>query len=329
MGKKYLFAYCLIVLFLVFTAISSTVLCAFATDRNGKIGYEQLDYNCYEVLFIDETHGFISGKAGSFFCTDDGGKTWLKKQTGTKDSIFSLSFLNKDKGWAVGQCGLILATEDGGKSWTRQKAPLENHFFAVKFTDELHGVACGDWGKIILTEDGGKTWVDVSLEDDIMLYCIDFIDKNEGCIGSEMGFIYHTTDGGKTWEMQDVGLGRTFFGIAFDPQNKGSGLAVGMEGVAVSTEDGGKTWEELPGIGASVFNVSFFNETALAVGESASIFASDTKGRKWKQIDAPLSMKHIWYQGVSRISENKYLIAGAVGSLLFIKNFDVVKRNSR
>lgn len=67
--------------------------------------------------FADENRGFIVGSKGFLIVTSDGGKTWEKRDSGTKRDLWSVRSLDADNAWAVGSDGVIIETTDGGANW--------------------------------------------------------------------------------------------------------------------------------------------------------------------------------------------------------------------
>ncbi len=314
-----------------------------AGESGETLRYTELYSHFYDCDFVDPLNGWICGKAGILYATTDGGITWNEQRSGTDESLFNISFVDKDTGWAVGQKAVIIFTRDGGKTWIPQKSPVKDHLLSLKFTDRNHGVAVGDWGKIIFTEDGGKNWVDVSLEEDIILYCIDFVSKTEGWIAAETGTFFHTMDGGKTWERQDtdqvtaqvddfsldeegniaVSAGSSFFALSFD--EKGNGVAVGMEGIVYYTSDNGNGWQSQRISNESLYNVILKDGKGLAVGHAGGVYETRDAGKTWKKIRIPDLMSQYWLMALAHFEKNRYMVAGARGSMVFINDSHVLK----
>jgi len=128
------------------------------------------DYVIYDSLFSvsvpDPENAVAVGYYGSIRQTRDGGKTWLKRESGTNKPLYSVSMADPQHGWAVGQTGLILRTADGGETWARQpnlKEKEGSHLFSVHAIDANTAWAVGEWGTRLYTDDGGRTWQDRSI----------------------------------------------------------------------------------------------------------------------------------------------------------------------
>ncbi len=135
-----------------------------------------------EVLFLDETTGFASGR------NDDG--------------------------------GLILKTTDGGLSWTEIYNTNVSGEYVWKLqtlqgNDNIMFGAVSSItpnnGKLIKSADGGENWQDFEApETDIQ--AVGFITENHGWMGGHTTGFYETLDGGQTWTNLDIGnnLNRIF-----------------------------------------------------------------------------------------------------------------------
>src|SRR5258706_3411513 len=116
----------------------------------------------YGVKALAPTEAWAVGNYGAIFHTQNAGRTWEPRESGTKVPLFSVDFADAEHGWAVGKSGEILGTADGGKTWPRQKSPIDTskHLFKVRVVDRRTVWAVGDWGAIAVTTDGGTTWQD-------------------------------------------------------------------------------------------------------------------------------------------------------------------------
>ena len=164
----------------------------------------------------------------------------------------------------------------------------------------------------------------MSLDEDILLYDMDFISRDEGWIAAETGIIFHTIDGGKTWESFQTDDFLTFFAISMD--RNGSGIVVGLDGIMYRTTDKGQTW--LPGSSISrraLYNVILDGQKGLIVGDAATIYETQDGGESWNEIKAPELMRQYWLHAVAPLAGNKYLVAGARGSVVFIEDSKITQ----
>ena len=71
--------------------------------------------------------------------TTDGGKTWIKMDSGTMETLLSVCFINTALGWAAGDQDTIIHTKDGGQTWSGQSQRTERILKDITFIDEQYG----------------------------------------------------------------------------------------------------------------------------------------------------------------------------------------------
>lgn len=212
----------------------------FDPTAHGKPGEIDIYDDLFAVSAPTPNHVVAAGYWGSVYVSEDGGKTWKKGQTGTRNLLYDVSMADDKKGWVVGQGGLILRTEDGGHTWTPQpnsKVEEDTHLFAVQAIDANTAWAVGEWGGRLFTDDGGKSWQDRSFTidqqhpqfvwlspneqdrvrdgqkvyEDVGLTDVYCLPQSQHCwfIG-EFGYIYYSENAGQTWErgaiQQDISV---------------------------------------------------------------------------------------------------------------------------
>src|SRR5438067_13613920 len=80
------------------------------------------------VYFLDQNRGWVAGSNGTLLTTTDGGATWKKLSTLTKDTLQDVYFADKEVGWLIATrdilklktnepASYLLRTEDGGMNW--------------------------------------------------------------------------------------------------------------------------------------------------------------------------------------------------------------------
>jgi photosystem II stability/assembly factor-like uncharacterized protein len=99
-----------------------------------------------DVVFIDRLRGWIVGERGGVWHTADGGASWTRQDSATKERLRGVDFLDADRGWIVGSWNTVLATGDGGRSWTRLTETAPIFPASVKFADALRGWMGGSGG---------------------------------------------------------------------------------------------------------------------------------------------------------------------------------------
>ena len=104
------------------------------------------------------------------------------------------------------------------------------------------------------------------------------------------------------------------------------GIAVGLDGIMYRTTDKGESW--LPGsspTNRALYNVMLKSQTGLIVGDAATIYETKDGGETWNEIKAPELMRQYWLHAVSPLPGNRYMVAGARGSVVFIEDSKLCK----
>jgi photosystem II stability/assembly factor-like uncharacterized protein len=295
----------------------------------------------YDVLAFDQSRAIVVGYGGKILTTEDAGKTWERRDSGTDRALYSIAFAG-DKGWITGQDGMILHSADGGKTWTRQTTVTTVYLFAVDFIDENEGWTVGDRATYLHTTDAGKNWRigkvgggeglsedEALLAQEPVLYDVQFVDRTTGWVVGEFGNIYHTVDGGDSWEQQQdslLGAGLfnvldlpTFFGVHFIDRDRG--LAAGLEGRVARTSDGGKNWKfetfdlKLPMVDPLFHAFQFPDTSGWAVGAAGEIAQQNQPGEPWRR--AVLGREILtWLRGVHFLDKQNGWIVGGYGTIL-------------
>jgi photosystem II stability/assembly factor-like uncharacterized protein len=288
---------------------------------------QQIYDDLFTVSFPNQNDGWASGRWGCILHTADGGKTWVRQNTGTDLTLTSVFFLDKLQGWAVGEEGIIIHTADGGKTWTKQTSPAPNFHMAVKFVTPEVGYIVSENTNIYFTTDGGKTWGPRFQDKNFILKSLSFCDRDNGWAVGEYGFIYHTHDGGLTWQQQggsfgyseqtgDVEAGTFLFQVsAVDAK---TAWASGIEGYLIKTTDGGKTWQEVKEVKTKVGRVPLFSVMAdkrgavLIAGEGVILYSPDN-GKTWQNPTVNPPVTYSWMYGVGTRGDAGFVAVGAGG----------------
>ena len=264
------------------------------------------------------------GHNGLMLVSTDLGSTWMKKNAGTGEGLFSVFFITPEKGWITGESGLILNTTDGGNTWHRQGTGVtEQPLLKCFFISETRGWAAGTFGTVMTTADGGKNWRKTGFSRDMTFNDIYFLTADTGYAACEFEQVMMTRDGGETWHPSmaegwgDLGH---FFGI--DLAGNSGAVAVGTSGNIKYTEDSGRTWQ--PAVNRDVshstlLKVGFFNPThGVAVGlDGAMVFTRDG-GRSW---DPPRQITQFtWFSGLSLSKDGHGVVVG-IGNILVTDDF--------
>ena len=218
----------------------------------------------YNIYFVDENVGYITGGRATILKTEDGGKTWSRKtamsDTPGRDgrpgrlraNLMGIQMISETTGFIAGSENTILKTTDGGETWigSSERARVgetRNNLENIWFVSDTTGWVIGSFGTLLHTADGGETWEKRDPGFDNNLFGIYFHDENTGWISGQEGLILHTTDGGATWNQQKTESYDDLHDIIF--VDAMVGWAVGGFNSVLHTTDGGQTWtvSNIPG----------------------------------------------------------------------------------
>jgi photosystem II stability/assembly factor-like uncharacterized protein len=264
-----------------------TVSAAWTRQRSGTMAW------LHAVHFLDQSHGWVAGSSGTLLQTTDGGATWKKVPTFTKDTLRDVYFADDRTGWLV----------------------AERDLFKLKTNDEPRSY-------LLTTEDGGLTWRPVVLENfetNARLVRAVFADSQSGWVFGETGVVFATRDSGRSWKRQNLPSKHLLLGGAFVDYSRG--WLVGAGATVLQTKDGGTTWHSgtvRDGAGVRFTSTSFVGDRlGWAVGSAGRIFTTTDGGRMWF---AQRSKVEVDLFDVKFISAAEGWAAGAQGTLLHTFN---------
>jgi len=154
----------------------------------------------YGVFFIDTNRGWICGRNGECFGSNDGGITWTGIPFGSR-SFDDIYFFNQDDGILMGSNEAFLSF-DGGQTWD-STVYMGTYSSIRKFCayGESFGAVVGFYGAMAKTLDGGNTWESMKDGMTATISDIGFFDENTGyaLAGTYTSDLYKTSDGGQNW----------------------------------------------------------------------------------------------------------------------------------
>ena len=234
------------------------------------------------VSVVDSSVVWISGHAGTFVRTVDGGRTWTPGRVPAADTLQfrDVHAMDARTAWllAAGPADMsrIYRTDDAGATWTLQWTnPEPDGFYdCLDFWDAARGVVYGDAVdgglRVLHTDDGGRTWRRVPA--DRLPPAL----EGEGgfaasgtCVATRPGGLgwiaagnapraraFLTRDYGHSWTAVDVPIvageasGLTSISMVDSRHGTAFGGALGVAGRRTDnvarTEDGGRTWTAMP-----------------------------------------------------------------------------------
>jgi len=269
-------------------------------EENPLFGLVSIRARLNDVSFVSVNLGWAVGDSGTIVKTSNGGRTWVKQNSETRESLWSTYFSNDHTGWVTGAKGTILVTQDGGETWKRQNG-LNGDIIKVQFANAKTGWAFERGGRVYGTSTGGQDWS--VLSDHTLSYTpsigskIDskqsyflgtdassffFINEKSGWSTQIDGTIWQTRDGGVTWSLSFQNPSGALNDIFFIDDQRG--WAVGNNGVIFFTSDGGREWilQRSPYRG-SYRSVHFLNgRQGWAAGDNGTVSTTENGGDTWE-----------------------------------------------
>lgn len=332
---------------LLLTAVMVTIIGTTNAQSAWEVVHEPyVESTLQDVSFINGTHGWAVGFAGTALRTVDTGSTWEDvSPEGVDVNLVRVQFLSAEVGWIGAADGSVLRTTDGGTTWRQEHlADLLPHVDVNQFRDMSFVDAETGWAVIgrarqsyvLKTSDGGENW---AVQDSLSTganenwLTIDFYDANRGAIAGDLqGTHWYTADGGETWnksELEDPFYRRQNQIVWLDEDtvvSVGEGLEFQMlETPIYRSIDGGATWAKSTQEGENPYDrvrdVYFMDEhNGIGVGSNGFsrqfVTRTDDGGQSWTTSTAPFSF------GLQRISgsNDTLVVLGAVSH--FIRSFD-------
>ncbi len=265
------------------------------------------------VSFVDDSTGWVVGRAGLIWNTRDGGRNWGQQDAGMRKDFHAVFAASRLLCFAVGE-SVIVKTDDGGLAWRRvwQEPPLTaaelekpkalrkppivlNDIF---FFDTRRGWAAGSEGVLLYTGNEGESWERLRTGFDRALYSVWFDSPSHGFIAAEDGRLYATDSGGRRWTAVSTGGGgealRAIFFLDAD-----RGWAVGDGGTILRTTDGGRVWKEMRVGGAvSLRDVCFVDRArGWVVGDRGVLLRTWDGGDTWsaEKPPVPTDFYGLWF----------------------------------
>lgn len=94
------------------------------------------------------SRAFVVGEGGAIATSGDGGATWTRIASPTKEDLYAITFRGA-RGAAVGAHGAVIVTADGGTTWTDRSTGTDGFIGAARFVDDVTLVVGGEKGTIL------------------------------------------------------------------------------------------------------------------------------------------------------------------------------------
>ncbi len=193
--------------------------------------------NALDVDFLDDKRGFLVGSNRLIMQSNDGGKTWEKRnlEISSEENFRLLDIDFKgEEGWLIGQPALVMHTTDAGENWTRlslgNKLPGQP-FLITTINDGMAELATTA-GAIYETTDSGESWnakvIDASGSGGVR--DLRRNDDGEYVSVSSLGNFFSTLDtNSNSWEAHQRASSKRVQSIGFNPEGKLWMLSRGAE----------------------------------------------------------------------------------------------------
>ena len=282
---------CLLFLLAAFCFLPTASAATWSRQKSGTMSW------LHAVQFFDQNHGFVAGSGGTLLETTDGGATWKKVSTLTKDTLRDVCFVDDHTGWLVAERDVyklktndearsyLLRTDDGGLNW--RPVYLDGfdsnaRLVRVIFPDTANGWVFGETGVLFATSDGGEHWTPQTLPTKHLLLGGAFV-SNRGWLVGAGATIIHTNNSGATWQSSLV---REDTKVRFNATSfvgDQLGWAAGSGGRILVTNDGGRTWfPQRSSVQTDLFDVKFISATeGWAAGADGTLLHTVNGGRYW------------------------------------------------
>jgi RNA polymerase sigma factor (sigma-70 family) len=222
------------------------------------------------IRFFDSRTGWACGRAcngdrfSPLFKTSDGGRNWVRIDTGTNTPLSDLWPLTRD-------CILVTSGVE-----TRQHRDGNVYVFvadqrqdvrrasralrSINFPSLELGFAAGSDARrcfnlpedplredldsrLIRTRDGGRSWTEChhpALPEGVALCGLSFSDAKNGWVCGGRGALFSTHDGGDTWQKQNAGTGEEWVDVCALASQRV--WLLGLSGAVYHSKDDGQTW---------------------------------------------------------------------------------------
>jgi len=218
---------------------------------------------------------------------------WVRQNSVTKRTLYSVCFIDTARGWAAGDA--LIKTTDGGLHWTVLIDSVGLfEWNEISFVDSLHGWCVFPnppraWGVVSATTDGGLTWHEQANDSNSFFTGVKFVSPTHGYVAGgytdDSGYLHSrilsTTDGGISWRRFYYDS-TSFMLEDIDAIGSSRAWAVGSGDSCCLTTNGGATWF-LRSTGSFGLDRVSFGTLAAGWGSSIDgyILASTDSGMTW------------------------------------------------
>lgn len=193
-----------------------------------------------DIWFNDQDSGIAIGAYGLYLTTDDGGKSWSRKNmlivndqgnnesrnsanSNTEDFDLHLNAIAKSasgKLYVVAEAGHIYRSDDLGDTWLELNSPYNGSLFGVLPLPDDSLLVLGLRGHVYHSDDDGKNWTSIDTGIDEMLTNGLVISDRKVLITGMGGSILLSNDMGRSFSSINVGNRNNFSSIIENNNNE-------------------------------------------------------------------------------------------------------------
>jgi photosystem II stability/assembly factor-like uncharacterized protein len=284
-----------------------------------------------DYTFVDDTHGWAVGAAGTVLATADGGVTWQAQRSGTGLDLTKVVFTNPSTGWIASSYGELLKTSDAGATWVAVSFGRSVSVRKLGAKDANTAWVTTEYGTVRVTTNGGAAWNEISIPDaystlivadSSTIWAVPYYYDNQA--------LSRSIDSGTTWSVVTLppiepGLSRSF--TQLQPSGASNALLETYEsGYVVGTQtyvsrrlvwksaDGGLSWQlfTLPITGYYSLQLVDANTAYIFQNYSGPLQRTTDAGATWEPVPLP-SITDSYAIQFQALSEQRLIVRDQAG----------------
>ncbi len=176
--------------------------------------FYHLDGNLKGVIYVEEFNKLICfGQYGTILTSNDLGKTWEQKFSGTNRQINKIIRINNQL-HAVGDNGLFLKSDNYGTNWKFiENLNISENLLDIEYNENGIGIILDSKGNLYLSDDYGLKWTIIYKENSLINtnFTKSFIIDNDIYLFNKDGALLYSNDFGINWETIDLKIKNNSF----------------------------------------------------------------------------------------------------------------------
>jgi photosystem II stability/assembly factor-like uncharacterized protein len=227
---------------------------------------------------------WIVGDGGAFLRSTNFGSTWVRLDSGIRQTVFAASKSPAGVLYVTSTGGIVFRSINNGMTWRRDSlSNIGARLMDVAFDSNGFGLLSTYDSKVLRTLDSGSTWAPQNVGTASTLILGVAVQGNIGLACGANGQMFRTINKGGAWASVTSGTNRTLYDVELFGTNA---IAVGDNGATIHSTNQGQSWTSVTQ-GTTRFNrVRFANssEAAVAVAQSGTIARTTDHGQHWSNV---------------------------------------------